>query len=177
MPNDQDASNLIGATAPKRKYRDDDIEADQVAGDSLESSETPSVSYSFKKPQNRVARRTSVSEDGDKHNTSSGSSKYHNNKYQDRPRDEAQPLGKKRCFPPNPIRQSRREERGVIPRPSHQQQSTLSNANGSYFQENHDSASSNPNDETIPLPIPGGKCVNLLIMFIYYLFELRICRS
>ena len=173
MPNDQDPSNLTGATAHKRKYPDDDIEADQVAADSLESSETPSISYSFKKPQNRVARRASISEDGDKNmssNVSSGSSKYPNNKYKDRSRNEAQPLGRHRKWvPPHPIRESRREERGAIPHHGHQQKSTLSNASGSYFQENHYSlSSSNPNDETIPLPIPGGKCVNLLIIFIFY---------
>ncbi|XP_046652197.1 uncharacterized protein LOC124343119 isoform X5 [Daphnia pulicaria] len=151
VSNDQDASNSASSSAHKRKYPGDDNESEPMGADSMESSETPSVSYSFKKPHVRVARRVSVSEDGDKNEASSGHSK-HPSRYQDRSRDEAQPLGRnKKWVPPNSIRNVRREGREIPSLPGQHQHPAPSNSNASPM------APSNPNDETIPLPVPDDE--------------------
>ncbi len=164
----QDVSNSAGSSAHKRKYPGDDNELEQMGADSMESSEATSVSYSFKKPLVRVARRASVSEDGDKNDVSSVHSK-HPSRYQDRSRDEAQPLGRnKKWVPPNSIRNVRREGREVISLPGQHQHPATSYSKVSHFQETHSAmASSNPNDETIPLPVPG-KCARLIQIFVIY---------
>lgn len=165
MSNDKDASNSASSSAHKRKYPGDDNESEPMGADSMESSETPSVSYSFKKPHVRVARRVSVSEDGDKNEASSGNSK-HPSRYQDRSRDEAQPLGRnKKWVPPNSIRNIRREGREIPSLPGQHKHPAPSYSNASPMVQ------SNPNDETIPLPVPG-KCVELIKIFVfYYLFK------
>ena len=162
LSNGHDASNSAGSSAHKRKYPGDDIELEQMGAVSMESSEIPSVSYSFKKPLIRVARRASVSEDGDKNYVSSGHSKYPN-RYQDRSRDEALPLGRnKKWVQPNSIKNIRREGREVPPLPGQHQYPATSSSKVSHFQETPGPmASANSNDETIPLPVPG-KCVSLI---------------
>ena len=149
---------MTSVTAHKRKYPGDEVELEQAVEDSIELPETPSVSYAFKKPQIRVARRVSVSEDGDKNDLSSGHSKYPK-RHRDTSRDDAQPLGRNKTWiPPHSMKNFRRGGRDVPPLSG--QPLATSRTPESHFQENHESlASSNPNDETIPLSIPG-ECVD-----------------
>ncbi|XP_057368636.1 uncharacterized protein LOC130689698 isoform X2 [Daphnia carinata] len=148
--NGQEASPSPGTSAQKRKHPDRDEDRLNEAEANV-FDESTSVSYAFKKPQKRVARRTSC--DGDDRNGGSLSSKFPNRRH-DRPRDEALPLGKnKKWGPPNGIKNVRRED--VASRLAGNREPTSNSRAPDCQQSNREEAGSPAqHDETIQLPMP-----------------------
>ncbi|KAK4022260.1 hypothetical protein OUZ56_007739 [Daphnia magna] len=149
--NGQEASSSSGASAQKRKHPDhDEDRLNQAEANAVD--ESTSVSYAFKKPQKRVARRTNSCDDDDR-NGGSLSSKFPNRRH-DRPRDEALPLGRnKKWGPPNGIKNVPRED--VASRHAGNREPTPHSGAQDNQQSNHEEVgSSAQHDETIQLPMP-----------------------
>lgn len=102
-----DASDLpAGTSAQKRKLSNDE---DSESAATVDASDCPGTSYSFKQPTKRVARGKSGSRENDDNNESSSS---HSKKPIHKPRDEALPLGRN-CRPSQPFKSSINNYRSI----------------------------------------------------------------